>query len=106
MKFFGKVGFGITVETAPSVWEEQITEGEYYGDVTRVSRRWEGSQEKLNDDLNINNEISILADAFATQNFHQIRYVEWMGVKWKVPSATLDPDRPRINLSVGGVYNG
>ena len=106
MKFAGKVGFGITIETAPSVWEEQITEGFYYGDVTRVSRRWEASQEKLNDDLNVNNEISILADAFAVQNFQSIRYVEWMGVKWKVPSVTLDPDRPRLNLSVGGVYNG
>ena len=106
MKFFGKVGFMITEETAQSVWEEKITEREYYGDVNRVSRRWESTQEKLNDDLNISNEISIVADAFATQNFQQIRYVEWMGVKWKVPTATLDPDRPRIILMVGGVYNG
>lgn len=106
MKFFGKVGFMITEETAQSVWEEKITEGEYYGDVNRASKRWDSTQEKLNDDLNISNEISIIADAFATQNFQQIRYVEWMGVKWKVSSAQLDPDRPRLTLAVGGVYNG
>lgn len=106
MRFFGKVGFMVTVETVPGVWEERITEGYYYGDVNRVSRKWESSQDKMNDDLNINNEISIVADAFATQNFQAIRYVEWMGVKWKVPTVTLDPDRPRLNLAVGGVYNG
>ena len=106
MRFFGKVGFMITVETKPGVWEEQITEGNYYGDVTRASRRFEASTDKLNDDLNVSNEISIVADAFAIQNFQQIRYVEWMGVKWKVPTVTLDPDRHRLNLTVGGVYNG
>ena len=106
MKFFGKVGFMVTVETVPGVWEEQITEGYYYGDANRISRKWETTPDKLNDNLNVNNEISIIADAFAVQNFQTIRYVEWMGVKWKVPSVTLDPDRPRLILSVGGVYNG
>ena len=106
MKFFGKVGFIIHEETAPGVWTEKVTEGEYYGDVNRVSKRFESSTDKLNEDLNVNNEISIVADAFATQNFQQIRYVEWMGVKWEVPSVTLDPDRPRLTLTVGGVYNG
>lgn len=105
MKFHGKVGFIRTEETVPGVWEEQVTEGEYYGDVTRASKRF-SSSDKVNVDLDISNEISIVADAFAAQNFQWIRYVEWQGVKWTVPSVTLDPDRPRLNLTVGGVYNG
>lgn len=104
MKFYGKIGFMETVETTPGVYEEQITERNYYGDVMRVSRRYSGSSEKVNDDLDINNEISIVADAYAYQNFHALRYVEWMGAKWKVSSVTVE--RPRLILSVGGVYNG
>lgn len=106
MKFFGKVGFMVTEETVPGVWEEKIVESKYYGDVNRVSKRFNSSSDKLNEDLDINNEISIVADAFAVQNFLRIRYVEWMGEKWEVPSVTLDPDRPRLTLAVGGVYNG
>lgn len=104
MKFYGKIGFMETVETTPGVYEEQISERNYYGDVMRVSRRYSGSSEKVNDDLDINNEISIVADAYAYQNFHALRYVEWMGAKWKVSSVTVE--RPRLILSVGGVYNG
>lgn len=104
MRFYGKVGFMQTFETAPGVYEEQITERSYYGDVLRNSRRYSGSSEKVNDDLDINNEISIVADAYAYQNFHALRYVEWMGAKWKVSSVTVE--RPRLILSVGGVYNG
>lgn len=106
MKFFGKVGFIIHVETVSGVWTEKVVEGQYYGDVNRVSKRFDTSGDKLNVDLNVNNEISIVADAFATQNFQRIRYVEWMGEKWEVPTVTLDPDRPRLTLAVGGVYNG
>ena len=104
MKFYGKVGFMQTFEVSPGVYEEQITERNYYGDVIRNSRRYSGSSEKVNDDLDINNEISIVADAYAYQNFHALRYVEWMGAKWKVSSVTVE--RPRLILSVGGVYNG
>lgn len=104
MKFYGKVGFMETTETSPGVYEEQITERNYYGDVMRVSRRYSSSSEKVNDDLDINNEISIVADAYAYQNFHALRYIEWMGAKWKVSSVTVE--RPRLILSVGGVYNG
>ena len=104
MKFYGKVGFMETLEKAPGVYEEVVVERPYYGDVLRVSRRYSSSSDKLNDDLDINNEISIVADAYAYQNFHQLRYVEWMGAKWKVSSVTVE--RPRLTLSVGGVYNG
>lgn len=100
-KYYGKVGYAETVETRPGVWEEQITEREYYGEVLRNSKRFENS-ESLNDNLNIANSISIVADPFAYQNFHTIRYVEYMGTKWKV--SMVDVQYPRLVLTVGGVY--
>ena len=101
-KFYGKIGFMETTETSPGVWEEEITERYYYGDVMRNMRRWDNSSYE-NDDLKINNEISIVSDPYAVQNFHAIRYVEWMGALWKVSS--VDVQYPRLTLSIGGVYN-
>ena len=101
-RYYGNVGYAKSVETAPGVWEDSITVRPYYGDVIRNTRRWDNG-EGLNDNLNINNQISIIADAYAYQNFHAIKYVEWMGIKWKVSS--IDVERPRLILSVGGVYH-
>lgn len=101
-KFYGVIGYAETVETSPGVWTEQITERYYSGDVLKVSKKWQ-TGESLNDDLVISNEISIVADPFAYNNFHNIRFVQWMGAKWKVNR--MDIQRPRITLSLGGVYN-
>lgn len=102
-KFCGVLGYAETKETSPGVWTEQIVERKYYGDVIRNSRRW-GPGEHLNDDLTVNNSLSIVADAYAYENFFAIRYVEWMGVRWKVN--WVEVQRPRLILTVGGVYNG
>lgn len=96
------IGYGETKETRPGIWDEEITERAYYGDVLQNTRRWE-TGEHLNDDLNINNKISIVADPYAHQNFHTMRYVEWMGVRWKVTN--VEVQYPRLILTIGGVYN-
>lgn len=101
-KFFGKIGFSETVETSQSVWEEQITEQNYAGDVISDRRQWEGSQ-GINDNTNINNRISIIADEKALKNFHLMRWVEWMGTKWKISNIEVHP--PRLILTLGGIYN-
>ena len=102
-KFCGIVGYGVTEETAPGVNEPSIEERRYFGDVLRNTRRWE-SGEGLNDDLKITNRISIVADAYAYEHADAIRYVSWLGTKWKV--SELDIQSPRIVLSIGGVWNG
>lgn len=101
-KFYGAIGYAESVETSPGVWTEQITEHMYYGDLTRNTRRLQ-SASQLNDDINIANEISIVADPFAYQNFHSMRYVEFMGTKWKI--SNVEVQYPRLILTVGGIYN-
>lgn len=91
------------VETSPGVHEEVITERFYYGDVERISREI-ALEEKLNYDISVGNSISIVADAFAQENFFAIRYVKWAGTYWSVPSVTVS--RPRLLLRLEGVYNG
>lgn len=101
-KWYGVIGYFKTVETAPGVWEEQITERNYYGDVTRNTRRLQ-SASQVNDNLDIANVISIVADPFANENFHAMRYIEFMGAKWKISS--VEVQYPRLILTIGGVYN-
>lgn len=102
-KFFGAVGYAEMVETSPGVWEETITERDYYGDVTKNNRRLENG-EYFNNDVLMNNLISIVADPYAVQHFFAIRYVKWMGASWKVNN--VEVQRPRLILTIGGVYNG
>jgi len=102
-KFYGKIGYAETSETSPGVWTPGVTEKLYSGDIIKNSRRWQ-TGESINDDLVINNIISIVADPFAYQNFHAIKYIEWMGALWKVTN--IEVQRPRLILTIGGVYNG
>ena len=101
-KWVGVIGFAETMEVSPGVWKEQITERQYCGELTRNSRRLQTS-DKVNDDINIANNISILSDPYVVQNFHSIRYATFMNTKWKVTD--VDVQHPRLNLTLGGVYN-
>lgn len=102
-RWFGKVGYVTTAEESPGVWVEAPVEKEYSGDMTRNHKRYEGS-DTLNDNITLQNEISIVCDPYALENFQYIRYVEIMGSRWRVTS--VDVQYPRLVLSVGGVYNG
>lgn len=103
MKWYGIIGFGETVETKPGVWTDQIKQRAYFGDVTKNKTLFQ-SGGQVNDNINVSNLISIVADPYANQNFHSIKYVEYMGTKWKV--SNVDVQYPRLILTVGGVYNG
>lgn len=102
-KFRGIVGFAGTVEKTPGIHVEEIEKRRYSGDLLRNNRRLESSG-NINDNINISNEISILADEYAFHHFHAIRYVEFEGAKWKVSSVDATK-RPRLVLTLGGLYN-
>lgn len=102
-KFYGKVGYGDSIQTAPGVWEEVISERAYYGDVIRNARNLV-SDDKVLSDIQANNSISIVADAYANNNFFAMRYVEWAGTRWIVDN--VEVQSPRLLLNLGGVYNG
>lgn len=102
-KFRGVVGFADTVEKEPGKYVEEILPRTYSGDLRRNTRRLE-SAGTINDNINISNEISILADAYAFNHFYAIRYVEFGGAKWKVSSVDATK-RPRLVLTLGGLYN-
>lgn len=105
MKFAGNVGFWmIADETKPGIFVDHMVEKHYTGDVTRMLNKWDSRTEATTDDLNVNNQISIIGNLFAHENWPSIRYVVWKGIRWKVK--TIEIRFPRLILEVGGVWNG
>ena len=102
-KFYGNIGYIKTVEVEPGIWEEQVVERPYSGDLVRNSGRFQSSG-GVNDDIVMSNNISIVADPYANENFQYMKYVEFMGAKWNITN--VDIQYPRISLTTGGVYNG
>lgn len=102
-KFYGIIGYAETVETDPGVWEEKIVERMYFGDLLSNFRNLQNSGE-VNDDVNIANKISIVSDPYANENFHSMRYVEFLDTRWKITN--VEVLYPRLILTLGGVYNG
>ena len=103
-RFFGRVGYAIgPTQTVPGVWVEGIVEREYYGDILQNIRRLQEGP-SVNPDLDVQNSISVVADAYAMEHFFAIRYVVWAGVYWTVTS--VEVQSPRLLFRLGEVYNG
>lgn len=103
-KWYGRVGYVETVEIEPGVWEPKVTERPYFGDLLKNVSKWVANTNSVNDNLNVVNQISIVADPYAYQHFSSVKYVEFMDAMWDVTS--VEPQYPRLILSIGGVYDG
>lgn len=103
-KWHGTIGYIKPVQESPGVYTESITERDYYGDIIRNSRGWSNPSEGTNDNLTLNNQISVIADSFATTNSGYMKYVIVMGAKWKITN--IEIQYPRLLLTIGGLYNG
>ena len=101
-RYSGIVGFAIHEETSPGVWTEEIKEVNMRGDIIKPASRSNQNQNGVNNDLTLGHRFSLLGDAFSFSNFSTIRYLEYMGVKWSVTS--IEINRPRLILNIGGVY--
>lgn len=104
MRYAGKIGFIKTVDRGNGLWEPEVVERTYIGDVIRNTARWQANNESTNDNIVINNQLSILVDPYALENFQYMKYIEWMGSLWNIESVEIN--YPRVVISIGGVYNG
>ena len=101
-KWCGNIGFVEQVETSQSVWTEKCTERKYRGDIIKRSFKWNDG-EKVNDDISMNIQLSVLADSFLMSHLGAMRYVCFRCSKWKI--SDISPDWPRITLTLGSIYN-
>lgn len=107
MRYSGTVGFGIPHEgtsDGEGNWELEIVEKPYFGDVLQATQRWDANQDSVIDKLRLTNRISIVADGFAVNHMSTARYITYEGTRWSISSIELK--RPRLIISLGGVYNG
>lgn len=102
-KYYGEIGFSITEEVRPGVWKDEIQTRNYAGDLIKATYNWQNSG-YVNDNINISNRISIIADRFAEENMGAIKYATYAGQKWKITS--VEVEYPRLILSIGGLYHG
>ena len=103
-RWYGKIGFGETVEVRKGVWKPQMVERKYYGEIVEYRKRLLAQSNSTNDNLTIDAQISVMADEYISSNCSTICYVEFMGALWKVTNITPAP--PRLILTLGGVYDG
>ncbi len=111
-KFYGGLGFITTEERIDMVNGEAVHTGIYqraesvrecYGDILKNIRRFEKLDAGSNEDINISNTFSVICDPYAFENLEHLRYLLWNSNKWKITS--YDIEYPRLNLTVGGVWN-
>lgn len=103
MKYSGEVGYVMQEETEPGVWRSVEKIRKMRGDVLyRGVSNNVGA--KMNDDINLNNRISVLGDAFAFENYVAMKWVTLGNAKWEVTLINVEP--PRLVLTIGGPYHG
>lgn len=104
-KFYGVIGFVRTVEEPENsgVWVPLIEEREYAGNINNFYHKLDATN-NVNDNVNISSQISIIADPYFYENIGYVRYVVFMGQKWKV--SNIEPAFPRLIIDLGGLYNG
>lgn len=100
-KFCGTVGFVTTEETSPGVWTPNTDERGYVGDLIRHVDRYDTGN-KVNSDISLNNQVSIVMDPYALENSQHIKFVNFLGHKWRVTSVEIQ--YPRLLLNLGSEY--
>lgn len=102
-KFHGVIGYSVSVETAPDVWEQQIIEKECGGDLLSTYNSWSNGN-GVNDNFTLNTRFSIVANSFMLNNLYAMKYLIYRNTKWRISSAD-DSQPPRVIITIGGVYN-
>jgi hypothetical protein len=104
-RFSGLVGYNLgKTQIRPGVWEDDIQERAYFGDVKNPRRQVSERDDTVHSTVTVSNIIEIVADEFAQNNFYAIEYVNWKGKNWVVESVQIR--RPRLLLRLGGIYSG
>lgn len=107
-KFVGVIGFLVTEEKEPGLNIPVPKEFSYRGDLLRNNIKRAENSDSINDNINISNQISIVANPYAKEHIYEMKYLKFrmpkLGGVWKITNAEVQ--EPRIVLTLGGVYSG
>lgn len=108
MRFYGNVVYVEQVEREdrPGVMVDKPTVRTVKGNVKKNFYRWKNNPNQSTLDAeNVSHIIEIVADPYAINHFGSMRYIEWLGQKWKIESVDAS-SLPQLTIYVGGLYNG
>jgi len=103
MRYSGIFGFAESVETAPGVMTDVITEREFLGDVVQRTEAF-NVQNSVLPEYRTTTSVSVLSDGVLAENYRSLRYISYMGENWSVASAVYQ--HPRLVVYIGDRYNG
>lgn len=102
-RYRGSIGINRDpVETAPGIFTAVIDEVEVSGEIRSIGARWQNAE--MRDSVVARHVLSIVTPEDSIINFTEVVYIVWQGRKWSVVS--IEYKRPRIELTLGGLYNG
>ncbi len=102
-KYAGLVCYVTQEEKVPGVWTPLENPVLMKGDIIRQSSNYQDNG-KINSDISLNHRVSLVGDAYAFDNYYNIKWIMLDGRKWEVTSVEIQ--RPRIIVSIGGLWNG
>lgn len=102
-KYAGLVGYVTELETKPGVWSPSESSKRMRGDIIRQSSSNQ-NDDKVNSDISLNHRVSLVGDAYAFGNYYNIKWIEIDDAKWEASSVEIQ--RPRIIVTLGGLWNG
>jgi hypothetical protein len=101
-KFWGPIGINRGFqETGPGIIDNVIEEVYVKGEIRNVKASW--SQQTMNDTLQARHLLSVVTPEDSEIDFNEVVYIVWQGHKWAVTS--IQYNRPRVELTLGGLYN-
>jgi len=101
-RFWGNVGINRGyVETAPGVHTEDIVEIEVMGEMRNIGARLPNANQR--EGVTARHVLSLINPEDFEIDFTEAVYIWWQNRKWAV--VAIEYKRPRVELSLGGLYN-
>lgn len=101
-RYLGFIGINRgAVETAPGIFTEVIDAIEVSGEMRQSRATW--PQAGMRDGVQLAHVLSIVAPEDSDVDFNEVVYIEWQNHKWAVTQ--IQYKRPRVELSLGGLYD-
>lgn len=101
MKWFGEIGYFVESNNVDGIVTDSFITQQYYGDIIK-DYKTNTSENAVNEDFELSNRISVVADPYLISHFHKIAWISFMETKFKVRSVELQ--YPRLIVSLGGVF--
>ena len=102
MRYSGYIGIqDQPIETSPGMFKFQIREVRVNGDLYTKRTSWPNAQMS---GASLGMTFSMVTPESDDINFTDVLYFVYQNRKWAVTS--IEYDRPRVKLNLGGLYNG